>query len=420
MTVSKRYRILTILALLILTATPPAHAIFRSQCPTLPGGAVLGDLDGDGFIRFDQNEITDPVSPNQVCVHLAAGDGFINMADKTSNPAEPNGHEQYIFGFVNVTGLSDAQVGNMFDHPTAPGAMLGMTFPGPTLKFRQGDDVYLSLSNVGMPIRPDLFDPHSVHWHGFPNAAPVFDGEPMASVSINMGSTFTYYYKVQEPGTFMWHCHVEASEHMQMGMLGNLQVAPALGDSFAYNVADTSFTPGQDSPIQIAAFDPVFHDLHAGVQPLPFANMKDTYPMLNGRGYPDTINPNELNNNYDYPSQRVPTRIIAAPGDRILLRISSLSTTSYHTISTLGIPMQVIGTGARILNGNGDPLGTPLYYTTNSLTLGGGEAYDVILDTAGVSPGTYFLYSTNLEHLNNNKENFGGFMTEIVIGGGPI
>ena len=27
---------------------------------------------------------------------------------------------------------------------------------------------------------------------------------------------------------------------------------------------------------------------------LPFAEMKDTYPMLNGRGYPDTKNPDPL------------------------------------------------------------------------------------------------------------------------------
>ncbi len=35
--------------------------------------------------------------------------------------------------------------------------------------------------------------------------------------------------------------------------------------------------------------DHVFHELHLGVQPLPFKNMKDTYAMINGRGYPDTV-----------------------------------------------------------------------------------------------------------------------------------
>ncbi len=49
------------------------------------------------------------------------------------------------------------------------------------------------------------------------------------------------------------------------------------------------------------------------------------------------------------------------------------------------------------------------------MTLGGGETADVIIDTTGVTPGTYFLYSKNLHQLTNDAENFGGMMTEIVI-----
>ena len=49
------------------------------------------------------------------------------------------------------------------------------------------------------------------------------------------------------------------------------------------------------------------------------------------------------------------------------------------------------------------------------VNLGGGESTDVILNTAGVAPGRYFLYSTNLNYLSNNNEDFGGYMTEIVI-----
>ena len=74
--------------------------------------------------------------------------------------------------------------------------------------------------------------------------------------------------------------------------------------------------------------------------------------------------------------------------------------------------MQVVGQGARLLRG---PDGKNLYYNTNSITLGGGEATDVIIDTSGVAPGTYFLYTTNLHNLSNDAEDFGGMMTEIVI-----
>jgi FtsP/CotA-like multicopper oxidase with cupredoxin domain len=275
-----------------------------------------------------------------------------------------------------------------------------------------------------MLMRPDLFDPHSIHWHGFPNAASVFDGEPMASATINMGSSFTYYYEPQDPGTYMYHCHVEATEHMQMGMLGNLYVTPAQDGStingctsakYAYNDGDGSTCYDVDYPLQIQAFDSNFHEKHINIQPLPFAMMKDDYPMLNGRGYPDTINPNPLpplQENGGKVSQPVSSLITATQGQKILLRISSLSTVEYYTLSVAGIPMKVIGKDAKLLRST---TGQNLYYYTNSITLGGGESYDVILDTSGVAPGTYVLYTTNLHNLSNGAEDFGGMMTEIVI-----
>ena len=74
--------------------------------------------------------------------------------------------------------------------------------------------------------------------------------------------------------------------------------------------------------------------------------------------------------------------------------------------------MRVVGKDAKILRG---PTGNDLSYDANSITLGGGQSADLILDTTNVSAGTYFLYVANLEHLNNNAEEFGGMMTEIVI-----
>ena len=74
--------------------------------------------------------------------------------------------------------------------------------------------------------------------------------------------------------------------------------------------------------------------------------------------------------------------------------------------------MHVVGYDARLNRG---ATGLNLYYDTQSLTIGGGESADVILDTTGVAPGTYFLYTTNLNYLNNFHDDFGGMMTEIRI-----
>jgi hypothetical protein len=377
-----------------------------------------GQLDaGEGYIDADSRNWVNPPSP-YVCKHLAAGDGFANMAD---------GRELYGFGFNDVT----PQASNL----AIDKGILNAQFPAPTMQFNQGEQAFVTLTNVGMLMRPDLFDPHTIHFHGFPNAASVFDGVPDSSIAINMGFSLTYYYNIQEPGTFMYHCHVEATEHMQMGMLGNLYVHPIQNQAanatslypsgrFVYNDGDGSTGYDVEVPIQIGSFDSVFHTASLEVQPLPFAEMHDDYPLLNGRGYPDTVNPDPIPvvaggdkegsgvTSAMESSQVVSSAVEANQGDRILLRISNLNVTQFYTLATTGLKMRVVGTGAHILRG---PDGDELYYETNSVTLGGGEAVDVLIDTTDVEPGTYVLYSTNLNELSNGTEDFGGMMTTIVI-----
>ncbi len=319
--------------------------------------------------------------------------------------------------------------------------MLSANLSAPTMVYHEGRHAYLDLSNVGMLMRPDLFDPHTVHFHGFPQAASIFDGEPMASISIGMGGTLRYYYRIVEPGTYLYHCHVEATEHMQMGMIGNLYVLPKqnnlpdntplvslpptngvartvhhTGYKYAYNDGDGSTYYDVEAALQVTGFDRNFHEQHIAVQPLPFAAMRDDYPLLNGRGYPDTINPNPLPaspaNDYARVAQKVTSLVTAQKGQRILLRLSNVSETDIHNITVLGIPMKAIAKDARLLRG---PTGLSLAYDTTSVKIGGGETADVILDTTSVAPGTYMVYATRLNHLSNDNEDYGGLMTQIVI-----
>ena len=81
-------------------------------------------------------------------------------------------------------------------------------------------DFRLQLTNLGLQMRPDLTDSHTLHWHGFRNVIPFFDGEPTGSVSVPVGRDFTYVYRPRDPGTYMYHCHVEDVEHVHMGMTG--------------------------------------------------------------------------------------------------------------------------------------------------------------------------------------------------------
>ncbi|MGI9333346.1 MAG: multicopper oxidase domain-containing protein [Gammaproteobacteria bacterium] len=423
------------LAFGLFGALGPAAAATFVQCP--------GDLDGDAV-----SDIPDSAHPDAKCMHLTGSDGFVTMAD---------GRRLYMFSFADVTGVAEQQA---IDAGT-----LAANFSAPTIVLDQGQEFLLSLTNTGMQVRPDLFDPHSVHFHGFPNASDIFDGLPEATISINQGSTLTYYYNLQEPGTHMYHCHVEATEHMQMGMLGNLYVRPAqnktgydadpatvarLGgnetsavEGYVFNDGDGATAYDVEYPIQIGSFDGEFHQASEDVQPLPFAGMVDKYPMLNGRGYPDSANrlgdffpstpgsganpskDTELSQNNPFyvagqlaTSQRISSLIEVdrvADGPRLLLRISNLNVTNFYTLTANGLTMKVVGTGARILRGGGEASGTDFSYDTSSVTLGGGEAIDVIIDTSNVAAGTYFLYTTNLNFLSNDGEDFGGMMTEIVV-----
>ena len=404
----------------LLFVTFPASAQESSiyvQCPT--STLLHPDTDANDTTREDGIE----------CVHLAAGDGMVTMADDA-------GKKQYIFSFASVAlpGVDGAPTGDLYPGWVMEQGMLAANAPAPTISVDEDDELYLTLTNVGMAMRADLFDPHTIHWHGFPQASSIFDGVPDSSISINMGASLTYYYNAKDAGTYMYHCHVEATEHMQMGMLGNLWVRPRQnrcssdlaipcpaghldGNTYAYNDGDGSTRYDVEYPIQMGSFDPDFHDASLNVQPLPFGAMKDRYFLLNGRGYPDTVNTAVLSTEDPLgtlqESQPVSSLITATPGQRILLRISNLNITQFNTLGVNGLPMEVIALDARLLR---DDAGNNMYYRTNSLTLGGGQSADVIVDTTGLASGsTYFLYTTNLDRLANDAENFGGMMTEIRI-----
>jgi FtsP/CotA-like multicopper oxidase with cupredoxin domain len=382
--------------------------------------------------------------------------GLVQNADCLANPAAcPNTPVSGIDGHVDPRPIMDV------------GVMNG-NIPAPLMAIDEDDEFFLTLTNVGMIMRPDLFEQHTIHFHGYPNASSVYDGVPDASVAINIGGSFTYYYLAPDAGTYFWHCHITPPEHLQMGMVGQLYVRPRqnrvpLGFSlyaalqaqqadprtacnpatdllcsnslppansvtqttdaggqprkYAYNDGDGSTAYDVEYPLQIHGFDPNFHFVGMTFNPEGFADMKDKYFLLNGRSYPDTVTPGPLEtqaaDGVRHFSQPLPAIINIPAGKKALLRISDLDVTEYQTLASLGIPMKVIAQNAKLLR---DQSGNNLYYTTNSITLGGGESLDVILDATGYSSGqVFYLYTPNLDHLSNDAENFGGLMTEVHI-----
>jgi FtsP/CotA-like multicopper oxidase with cupredoxin domain len=185
---------------------------------------------------------------------------------------------------------------------------------------------------------------------------------------------------------------------------------------YVYNDGDGSTAYDVEYPLQMHGFDPNFHFVGMTFNPEMFVDMKDKYFLLNGRSYPDTVaagpQATVSSDGQMHYSQPMPALINIPVGGKASLRLVNLSVTEYHTIQTLGVPMKVVGWNAKLLR---DQAGVNTEYYTNSITLGGGESCDVLLDATSTPVGTYYLFTPMLDHLANDLENFGGLMTEVHV-----
>ncbi len=489
---SRFVRLLPALLLSILAVNAEASS-FRVQCPT---STTLHPT-----LPADPN--ANPVGGQVKCQQISGGDGYATMADGT---------QTYLFAFGPLSGLADirnsqpgTEVASVFNtlgdpindltfngavglapdpesvppnqinghvdpRPIMDVGVMNGNEPAPLMAIDEDDEFFLTLTNVGMIMRPDLFEQHTVHFHGYPNASAFYDGVPDASVAINIGGSFTYYYLAPDAGTYFWHCHITPPEHLQMGMVGQIYVRPRqnrvpAGGSlyngviaqqsdlrtkcgsdilcsaplpqsdngskhannksgapvmYAYNDGDGSTAYDVEYPIQIHGFDPNFHFVGMTFNPEPFTDMKDKFFLLNGRSYPDTVTQGPMQTQVadgtSHFSQPLSSIVNIPAGGKALLRISDLDVTEMQTLASLGIPMHVVGFNAKLLR---DMAGNNMAYDTNSITLGGGESLDVILDASNTTlypaGSTFYLYTPNLDHLSNDAENFGGLMTEVHI-----
>jgi FtsP/CotA-like multicopper oxidase with cupredoxin domain len=387
-----RWYLRQVLALsLCLLALPVAAQTFKVQCPDRTGMHPNGDT-------------PDAAHPGLIrCQQISGGDGFATMADGTQTylfafgPLSglkdiynglPGTQTQHIFNSVgpagvgtpsNLVGMPDGQFdfngaigltpnpsvsedpacaaasppsycatgldGHVDPRPIMDVGVMNGSEPAPLMAIDEDDEFFLTLTNVGQIMRPDLFEQHTVHFHGYPNASAYYDGVPDASVAINIGGSFTYYYLAPDAGTYFWHCHITPPEHLQMGMVGQLFVRPrqnrltgnlqaalatletppanptaptgpeyerlrkrcgadilcatpipasnaAINDGsrkYAYNDGDGTTAYDVEYPIQMHGFDPNFHFVGMTFNPESFVDLKDKYFLLNGRSYPDTV-----------------------------------------------------------------------------------------------------------------------------------
>jgi FtsP/CotA-like multicopper oxidase with cupredoxin domain len=322
--------------------------------------------------------------------------------------------------------------------------------PAPILGFRQANpasssasDVRITLSNLGLVGRPDLTDSHTIHWHGFRAPVTMMDGVPEVSIAVPQLRQFTYFYRPHEPGTYMYHCHFEDVEHVQMGMTSIVFVRPAQDGNtalypsgkYAYNDGDGSTGFDREYAILLNELWTTVHDNDEDIQETIETDYKPNYFTLNGRVYPQTVLPSDdaslpvtqrLLNANGAPCQPISSLVQCNGGDRVLLRLANLGY-QQHSMQLPGIRLRVVGEDATLLR---SPAGSNLSYQTNTLYLGPGEARDVLFTAppfaapgetdATILPGQrfnrYFFKNRSAWKLSNNgKPGPGGMMTEVRV-----
>jgi FtsP/CotA-like multicopper oxidase with cupredoxin domain len=359
---------------------------------------------------------------------MAATDGYITMPGREDDPI-------YIFGFIPVSpSLSVSQLISTYKGHAQTSA--------PTLDFLQNDDVKITLTNLGLIQRPDLTDAHTIHWHGFDMPSPLNDGVPEVSVAVPIGKQLTYFYRPHREGTYMYHCHFEDVEHVQMGMTGIVFVRPTQDGSsiggftkFAYNDGDGSTGYHRHFAILLNEVWSNFHDGDRDIQESIATDYDPQWFTLNGRTYPETTFPNDYpgpnppasasgitthNPNLDTDDKSQPNSSLVQvnPGDRVLLRLANLGY-QQHAMQLPGIPMHVVGQDASLLrNGTVDTS-----YWTNTLYVGPGEARDVLFDAPAYEAtrpsGSDGRGAYNVYHFKNRDWQRLSSLGAPAAGGGP-
>jgi nitrite reductase (NO-forming) len=214
--------------------------------------------------------------------------------------------------------------------------------PGPVVHVREGQTVEMTLTNGGAI-------PHSIDFHAARIAPDV------AFKDVDPGESFTFRFKANDPGVFMYHCGTKpVLAHIANGMYGAIVVSPAKAlpkaDREYVLVASEWYLNGNgiDEPAS-----------------LDMAKARSTAPdwtTFNG-----------------YANQYVTHPLVADPGETVRFWVVAAGPTldtNFHIVGTIFDRAWV----------NGDMTQFQRNVQTVGVPAGGGAVFDVKIDEPGLYP----------------------------------
>jgi len=279
-----------------------------------------------------------------------------------------------------IAGTYDLRVARStidIDGSDRPVIAINGTVPAPTLRFREGEDLVINVTN-------SLEVPTSIHWHGIilpdnQDGAPGFGGFR----AIPAGQTFTYRFPAQQSGTYWYHSHVGLQE--QEGMYGAIIIEPKQPDPFAFDrdyavVLSDSHSHRPMTILSNLKKEPDYYnrqqrtlsDFLSDIRTQGFgATLSDRAEWGEMRMMPTDISDVQ---GYDYlVNGLTPARnwtALFAPGERVRLRLVNAAAMTFFDIRIPGLRMTVVQSDGN----NVEPV------VVDELRIAVAETYDVIVE----------------------------------------
>jgi FtsP/CotA-like multicopper oxidase with cupredoxin domain len=257
--------------------------------------------------------------------------------------------------------------------------------PGPTLRFAEGEDVIITVTN-------HMDEDTSVHWHGLllpgeMDGVPGMNGFP----GIKPGETFTYRFNIRQAGTYWYHAHSMGQE--QDGHYGSIIITPKGKDPIQadrdYVVLISDFTNEEsDDILANLKMDSSYYnfsqrtigDFFTDVSDMGLAaawkDRKDWGEMrmaptdlADVSGYTFLMNGKTARQNWTG---------LFKPGEKVRLRFINASAMSFYDVRIPGLKMSVVQADGQ----NVEPV------PVDEFRFGVAETYDVVVQPKDDKPYT--------------------------------
>jgi FtsP/CotA-like multicopper oxidase with cupredoxin domain len=307
-----------------------------------------------------------------VCTTGASPNPTFSLETSTGNIILGDGNTMFMWGY--------SVQGQPFQHP------------GPVLCVNQGDTVTVTLHNT-------LPDPSSIAFPGQENvmangapAQPQFDGlgnvTSLTNTAAATNGNVTYSFVANNPGTFIYQSGTNPQKQVRMGLFGGLVVRPTQGANFAYNRADSQFTPEEEFLVLLSEIDPYQHQAVESGLNFNLNNYHPRYWLINGRGFPDSVADNFAS---WLPSQPYGSLARIHPYDATVHPQPGLA--RYINVGSEEYPHHPHGNNGAVIGRDGRPLESAsaqdLSFEKFAINIGPGQTWDVLFrwyDAENYSP----------------------------------